>query len=76
MEDVVDAMHRILHAARVAHVADVVLYLVAPVMAAHVILLLLIPREDADFPDIRREEPPQHRIAERPRAARNQQHFF
>ena len=41
----------------------------------HVVLLLLVPAEDANLTDIRVQEPADDGIAERPGATRNQQYF-
>lgn len=73
MEDVVDAVHRVLDAPQVAHVADIVLDLVALVMAAHVVLLLFVTGKNANLADVRREKPAEHGIAERARASRDEE---
>ena len=71
MEDVVDAGHGIPDGLRVAHVADVeldlagILRVVGLQLVAHVVLLLLIAGEDADFLEIRIQKVLQHGGAER-----------
>ncbi len=43
---------------------------------AHVVLLLLVAREDADLPEAAVEEPPEHGVTETARAACYQQDFL
>lgn len=58
VEDVVHARHGVAHGLRVAHVADVELDLLGLLRVpglepvAHVVLLLLVAREDADLPEV------------------------
>lgn len=56
MKDEIHPAHRLLHAALVAHVADVELELGAVVALAHVVLFLLVTAEDANLADIGVEE--------------------
>ena len=62
VEDVVHAAHRALERGLVAHVADIELDLagclriIGLVLMPHVVLLLLVAREDADLLDVCREE--------------------
>ena len=70
VEDVVHAAHSALERGLVAHVADVELDLVRDlriiglVLMAHVVLLLLVAREDADLLDVCREETLEDGVAE------------
>lgn len=70
MEDVIYARHGIAARLQVAYVSDKKLNLVSYVrifyliFMAHIILLLLIAGEDADFSDIRTEEAIQHCVTE------------
>ena len=72
MEYVVHAAHRALERGPVAHVADVEfdlardLRIIGLVLMPHVVLLLLVARENADLLDVCLEEPPEHGIAEAP----------
>ena len=81
-EHVVRPAHRHVNRAPVTHVADVELHLPGPLrvlrleVVAHVVLLLLVAREDADLPDVRGQEPPQHGVPETARAACYQQDFL
>ena len=74
MEDVVGARHGDAAAFKAAHVSDVELYLVCYVgifrlvLVAHVVLLLLVAAEDADFTDIGLKEAIQHSVAKATRA--------
>ena len=78
VEHVVHPFHRILQRAAVAHVANVELYLPRHLrhprleVVPHIVLLLLVAREDPNLPNVRPQEPVQHRIPERPRPAGNQ----
>ncbi|MOA02623.1 hypothetical protein D3C78_1220820 [compost metagenome] len=56
MEDVIHAAGGIQHALVVAHIADIELQLGVGIALAHVILLLLVTAEDADFSDVGVEE--------------------
>ena len=56
MEYEVHAAHGLLHAALVAHIANVELEFGAVVALAHVILLLLVAGEYPDFGDVGVEE--------------------
>jgi len=71
-EHVVHALHGDVHALFVAHVADVILHLWVLQLVAHVVLFLLVAREDAYFLYVAVEETAQHGIAEAARAAGNQ----
>ena len=79
MEHIVHPFHRILQRALVTHVANVEFHFVRHLrhtrleVVAHVVLLLFITREDTNLPDVRSQKTVQHGIAERPRAASNQQ---
>lgn len=70
MEDVIHARHGIAARLQVAYVSDKKLDLVCHVrvfhlvLVTHIILLLLIAGEDADFSDIRTEEAVQHCVTE------------
>ena len=70
VEDVIDARHRILQRALVPHIADVELNLVRHLrhprleVVPHIVLLLLIPRENADLADVRTKKTIQHGVAE------------
>ena len=72
VEDVVHAAHRALERGPVAHVADVEfdlardLRIIGLVLMPHVVLLLLVPRENADLLDVCLEEPPENGIAKAP----------
>ena len=72
MEDVVHAAHRALERGPVAHVADVEfdlahdLRIIGLVLMPHVVLLLLVARENADLLDVCLEEPPENGIAKAP----------
>ena len=72
MEDVVHAAHRALERGPVAHVADVEfdlardLRIIGLVLMPHVVLLLLVARENADLLDVCLEEPPEDGIAKAP----------
>ena len=81
MEYVVHAAHRALERGLVAHVADIELDLVRDVrvlrliLVPHVVLLLLVPRENAYLANVRAEKPPQDSISEGPRPSGNHQGF-
>ena len=70
MEDVIHARHGIAARLQVAYVSDKKLDLVCHVrvfhlvFVAHIVLLFLIAREDADFSDICTEKAVQHCITE------------
>ena len=70
VEDIVHPPHGILHGADIPDIADIVPDLLRHLrhgrlkLVAHIVLLLLVPGEDADLPDIRIQKPPQHRVAE------------
>ena len=72
VEDVVHAAHGALERGLVAHVADVefdlagCLRIIGLVLMAHVVLLLLVARENADLLDVCLEEPPEDGIAKAP----------
>ena len=82
MEHIIHPLHRILQRALVANVTDVELNLVRHLrhpsleIVAHVILLLLVTREDADLADIRPKETVQHRFPETTGATGDQQGFI
>ncbi|MNH27941.1 hypothetical protein D3C79_880700 [compost metagenome] len=69
MEDVVDPSRSIQHALVVPDIADVELQLGAAVALAHVVLLLLIAAENADFGNVALEKTLEYSVAERPGAA-------
>ena len=77
MENVVHTVHRIANGLGVAHVADDEAHLGgelgAPLLqaVAHVVLLLLVAREDADFLELGVDEVFEHGVAEAARAARD-----
>ena len=79
MEHVIHAHHRILQRALVAHIADVKLDLIRHLrhprleIVPHVVLLLLVARENADLADVRAEKTVQDGVAEGAGAAGNQQ---
>src|SRR5690606_11405227 len=64
VKDVINATHDIQYGGRITHIADVELELAAAIRLAHVILLLLIPTEDADLTHASLQKPAQHCIAE------------
>ena len=70
MEDVIHARHGVAARLQVAYVSDKKLDLVCHVrvfhlvFVAHIVLLLLIAGEDADFPDVCTEETVQHCVTE------------
>ena len=75
VEDVVHAMHGVAHGLGVADVADEEADLVGLLRVAllkhvaHVVLLLLVAREDTDLADVGLEEVLEHGVAEASRAA-------
>ena len=77
MENVVHTVHRVANGLGVAHVADEEAdlggELGAPLLqaVAHVVLLLLVAREDADFLELGVDEVLEHGVAEAARAARD-----
>ena len=81
MEDVIHARHGIAARLQVAYVSDKKLNLVSHVrifyliFMAHIILLLLIAGEDADFSDIRTEEAIQHCVTEGTCSSSNHESF-
>ena len=75
MKEVIHAVQGVFHAGHIPHVADIVLDLIGLIAVAHIVLFLLIPTENADFLDIRIQEPVQHRAAEGAGAAGNHQSF-
>ena len=74
-ENIVHAAHRHIHALLVAHVADEELNLRVLQHVPHVVLLLLVPREDADLPDVAVKKATEHGVTETARAACYQQDF-
>ncbi len=75
MEDEIHADHSVLQAVGLPDVADVELELGIGVGQTHVVLLLLVPAEDADLADVGIQEAPQHGVAERAGAAGDQKGF-
>ena len=79
VEDVVHAVHGVAHALGVADVADEEAHLGGELRGlllqavAHVVLLLLVAREDADLGQVGVHEVLEHGVAERPGAARDHQ---
>ena len=77
MEDVVHTVHRIAHGLGVAHVTDEEANLGGKFRTtllqamAHIILLLLVAREDANLLKLGVDEVLEHGVAEAARAARN-----
>lgn len=75
MEDVIHAMHSVAHALQITHVTDEEAHLVREPghtllqAVAHIVLFLLVAREDANLADICGEEVLEHGIAKAPRAA-------
>ena len=82
MEDIVDARHGIATTLQMAHIANEKLDFVGYIrifgliLMAHIILLLLIARKDADLANIGPEETVQHSIAKRTCATCNQEGFI
>ena len=74
-EHVVHAVHRDVDRVLVAHVADVELHLRVLQRVPHVVLLLLVAREDPYLPDVRVQETAQHRVAETARAPGDEEGF-
>ena len=72
VEHVVDAGHRVLEALLVAHVPDVKLDPGVGPVPAHVVLFLLVTREDPDFGDVAAQVASEHGVAERAGAAGNE----
>ena len=78
MEDVIHAVHGVLHRLNVPDISYVKLDLVAGlrilrlILMAHIILLLLITGENADLPDIRIQKTIQDGVAERTGATGDQ----
>jgi hypothetical protein len=64
------------HAAGIPDIPNVELQLRIPVLLAHVILLLLVPAEDADFLEVRGEEAPQNSISKGAGAAGDEKDFI
>ena len=70
VEDVIHPDHRVFQRLQIAHIADVELDLVRNggiprlVFMPHVVLLFLIPGENADLADVRLQKAVQHRVAE------------
>src|SRR5690349_22936377 len=75
VETEVDIPHGRRDAARIAHVAHVELELGVVVTLAHVILLLLVTTEDADFVHVGVEETSQDGVAEGTGTSGNQQYL-
>ena len=81
MEDIVGAGHGRADALQRPDIADIELDLVGDIgifgliLVPHIVLFLLVARENADFRDIRAEETPQHRISEATGSTGNHQRF-
>ena len=75
-EHVVHAAHGDVHRLLVAHVADIELDLGVLQPVTHVVLLLLVAREDADLTDVAVQEAAEDGVAEAARAASNEEHFI
>ena len=76
VKDVVHAAHRAVHGSAVPHVADVKFHFRILKPVPHVVLLLFVPRKNADFSDVGVQKAPQHSVPERSRSSLNQQRFF
>lgn len=82
MEDIVDAFHGILEGALVAHVANVEFDFAGYLghtcleVVTHVVLFLLVTREDAYLTDVGAQETIQHRVAETACTTCDEQHFI
>ena len=74
-EYIVHSAHRDVDALAVANIPDVELYLRVLQHVPHVVLLLLVPREDADLPDVAVKKATEHGVTETARAACYQQDF-
>ena len=74
-ENIVDTTHRHIHRLLVAHIADIELDLRVLQCMTHIILLLLVAREDANLLDIGIKESTKHGVSKTSRTARNQQDF-
>ena len=78
MENIVHAVHGIPDRGQIPDISDEELDLSGDLghgclkLVAHIVLLLLIPGEDADLPDIGFQKPVQHRIAKGAGAACDQ----
>ena len=78
MEDVIHTRHHAPARLQIAHIADIELNFVSHlrishlILVAHIVLLLLVARENAYFPDVACQKTAQHRIPERPGTPRNQ----
>ena len=72
VENVINTAHRGRDGVRIAHVTDVELQLAVVVKLPHVVLLLLVTGEDADFTDIGIEETAKNGVAERAGATGNE----
>ena len=81
MENVVHAVHGVFHAGEIPDVADEELDLLSGLrhlclkLMAHIVLLLLIPGENADLPDVSLQKAVQNGVAERAGAAGDHQCF-
>ena len=81
MEDIVDSLHGVLKRRLVAYVADVELDLVCNlghrslIEVTHVVLLLLVAREDTDLTDIRTEKTVQNCVTEATGSTGDHQNF-
>ena len=70
MEDVIHAVHGVFDGLQIPHVADVEADFVRHLrhggleVVAHVVLLLFVAAEDADFADVGGEEAVEDRVAE------------
>ena len=81
MEDIVDPTHSGLEGGFIAHITNVELDLVGNlrhlclILMTHVVLLLLIAREDADFANVGTEETIQYCVTEGACASSDHQDF-
>ena len=68
MENIVHPMHGIFHRLQIPHITDIKADLICRLrhfflqLMAHIILLLFIPGENADLPDLRIRKAVEHRI--------------
>ena len=82
MEHIIHTAERIQNRVVIPHIAYVefdflrVLRIQLLIEMPHIVLLLLVPRENADLRNIRRQKPPQHRIPKRPGPTGYEEYFF
>ena len=74
-EDVVNAAHGDIYRSLVADIADVILHFRTLEHVTHVILFLLVTRENTNFFDVAIEEATKYGVPETARTACNQQDF-